>query len=57
MNDLDITLTHSLVTLAFMGITWFVGRVTGYARGHEDGKREGRFQGYKRGIGERHAQR
>ena len=57
MNDLDITAGHALVTLAFMGIAWITGRLTGYARGHEDGQRQGRIQGYSRGIGERHAQR
>lgn len=57
MNDLDITAGHALVTLAFMGIAWISGRLTGYARGHEDGQRQGRIQGYSRGIGERNAQR
>ena len=57
MNDLDITATHALVTLVFMGITWFTGRLTGYARGHEDGYREGRSVGYTRGIAERSAKR
>lgn len=57
MNDLDISTTHSIVTLVFMGIAWFTGRLTGYARGHEDGKRQGRIQGYSRAIGERDGRR
>ena len=57
MNDLDFSVAQCLATLAFMGIAWFIGRITGYADGHEDGKRTGRIQGYSRGIGERNAQR
>ena len=57
MTDLDFSIGHSLATLGFMGITWIVGRLTGYARGHEDGYREGRFTGYERGIAERNAKR
>lgn len=57
MNDLDITTGQILVTLVFMGIAWFTGLVIGYARGHEDGKRQGRIQGYSRGLSERNAQR
>lgn len=57
MSDLEFSIGHSLATIAFMGIAWFSGRLTGYARGHEDGKRQGRIQGYSRAIGERDAQR
>ena len=55
MNDLDFSVANSLATLFFMGITWWVGRLTGYARGHEDGTRQGRIQGYSRGIAANHA--